>query len=272
MEGAACVAGKVCVVTGGGSGIGTALCRRFAEMGAEKVVVADVNEDAAKAVAESIGGLAIRCNVGQEMDVRRLIRWTEATAGPIEVFVSNAGIPSNGGFEVSNDEWQRILDINVLSHVYVARHLFPLWQQRPGEQHFVVTASAAGLLTQVGSLPYSVTKHAAVGLAEWYAISYAEFGIQVSCLCPQAVETGMTAGVTSHPAGGDGVLAPDKVAKDVTDAMAEKRFMIMPHTEVQKYFQNKAKDYDRWIKGMKKLHSVFGKQVANMPNLSAAKL
>ena len=140
------------------------MCQRFAELGARRVVVADMNETAAQAVAESIDGMAIRCNVASEMDVRRLIVTVEATVGPIDVFASNAGIPSNGGFEVPNDEWQRILDVNVLSHVYVARHLFPLWQQRDGPKYFIVTASAAGLLTQVGSLPYSVTKHAAVGL------------------------------------------------------------------------------------------------------------
>lgn len=272
MADAELIRGKVCVVTGGASGIGTAICRRFAELGAEKVVVADLNEDAAKKVADSINGLAVRCNVAQEMDVRRLIRTAEALAGPIEVFASNAGIPSNGGFDVSNDEWQRILDVNVLSHVYVARHLFPLWQQREGEKHFVVTASAAGLLTQVGSLPYSVTKHAAVGLAEWYAITYKEFGINVACLCPQAVESGMTADMGGGPAGGDGVLSADKVAKDVTGAMAEKRFMILPHAEVKKYFQNKANDHDKWIKGMNKLHMGFGKVMANLPNSSAAKL
>jgi len=273
MADAACVAGKVCVVTGGGSGIGAALCHRFAELGASKVVVADLNEAAAKSVADSIGGLAVRCNVAQEMDVRRLIRIAEAQAGPIEVFASNAGIPSNGGFDVPNDEWQRILDVNVLSHVFVARQLFPLWQQRPGDKHFIVTASAAGLLTQVGSLPYSVSKHAAVGLAEWYAITYAEHDIHTHCLCPQAVQTGMVpAGSAGAAAGGDGVLSAEKVARDVTSAMAERRFMILPHPEVLRYFQKKANDYDKWITGMGKLQKAFGKIGASAPNTSAAKL
>lgn len=273
MASPGCIAGKICVVTGGASGIGTALCRRFAELGARKVVVADMNEPAAAALAKELDGVAIRCNVAQEMDVRRLIRTVEFTVGPIDIFCSNAGIPSNGGYEVPNDEWQRILDVNVMSHVYAARHLFPVWQQREGDKHFVVTASAAGLLTQVGSLPYSVTKHAAVGLAEWYAVTYAEHNIHVSCLCPQAVESGMSPkGSGGGPAGGAGVLPAEKVAQDVTDAIVEKRFMILPHKEVAKFFQRKASDYDRWIKGMGKLQSMFGKTLASMPNQSAAKL
>jgi len=272
MASGECVAGKVCVVTGGASGIGSAMCRRFAELGAKHVVVADMNEEAAKAVASSIGGTAMRCNVASEMDVRRLIVTVEATIGEIEIFASNAGIPGNGGYEVSNDEWQRIMDINVMSHVYIARHLFPSWQKREGDKYFIITASAAGLLTQVGSLPYSVTKHATVGLAEWYAISYGEYGIHVSCLCPQAVESGMTAGTDGAVAGTDGMLSAEQVAEDVTTAMAEKRFMIMPHKSVAKYFANKAKDHGRWIQGMGKLHQGFGKVMAKMPNISAAKL
>lgn len=267
------VAGKVCVVTGGGSGIGAALCRRFAELGAKRVVVADLNEESARQVANQVGGIAVRCNVAQEMDVRRLITTAETQAGPISVFVGNAGLPSNGGYEVPNDEWDRTLGVNLMQHVYVARHLFPLWQQRDGEKHFVVTASAAGLLTQVGSLPYSVTKHAAVSLAEWYAITYAEYGIRVACLCPQAVETGMAPrGSGGGVAGGDGVLPPQKVAQDVVEAMAENRFLILPHPAVQKYVQRKAADHDRWIVGMGRLHKSFGKAALKMPPMTAAKL
>eukprot|EP00931_Biecheleriopsis_adriatica_P092879 TRINITY_DN66648_c0_g1_i1.p1 TRINITY_DN66648_c0_g1~~TRINITY_DN66648_c0_g1_i1.p1 ORF type:complete len:274 (+),score=48.86 TRINITY_DN66648_c0_g1_i1:40-861(+) len=268
-----CIRGKVCVVTGGGSGIGAALCRHFAALGARRVVVADLGEDAAKQVADSIGGLAVRCNVAQEMDVRRLISMTEAMAGPIDVFVANAGIPSNGGYEVPNDEWERVLGVNVMQHVYVARHLFPLWQRREGEKHFVVTASAAGLLTQVGSLPYSVTKHAAVGLAEWYRITYADFGIRVTCLCPQAVQTGMQPeGSNGSVAGGDGVLSAEKVAEDVVEAMVGGRFLVLPHPEVHKYMQRKAADYDKWLNGMGRLHKSFGEIVSRSPPISAAKL
>lgn len=270
MASAGCIAGKVCVVTGGGSGIGTALCRRFAELGASKVVVADMDESSARRVAEEIGGIAVRCNVAVEMDMRRLIVTAEAEAGPIDVFVGNAGIPSNGGPEVPNDEWDRIIQVNVLQHVYAARHLMPLWKERPeAEKFFVVTASAAGLLTQVGSLPYSVTKHAAVGLAEWFAITYKEIGVHVSCLCPQQVRTGMAPEGDVLPGG---TLAPEKVAQDVVDALGERRFLVLPHPEVLKYIRRKTEDYDKWISGMGKLNNTLGKLMGKMPNLSAAKL
>lgn len=267
------VAGKVCVVTGGGSGIGAALCRRFAELGAKRVVVADLSEESARAVSSSFNGIPVRCNVAQEMDVRRLISIAEAVAGPVDIFVANAGIPSNGGYEVPNDEWERIMQVNVMQHVYVARHLFPLWQQREGEKCFVITASAAGLLTQVGSLPYSVTKHAAVSIAEWYRITYADFGIRVHCLCPQAVQTGMVPeGSGGGVAGGDGVIKPEVVADDVVKALQDGKFLILPHAEVLKYYQRKASDYDRWLAGMGRLHKSFGEWMRRSPPMSAAKL
>ncbi|CAK9013993.1 unnamed protein product [Durusdinium trenchii] len=265
--------GKVCVVTGGGSGIGAALCRRMAALGA-KVVVADLHEETAQAVAQPFAtALAVRCDVAKEMDLRRLIAIAEASCGPIDIFICNAGVPSNGGYEVPDDEWERIFKVNVMQHVYTARHLFPLWQQRSGEKHLVITASAAGLLTQVGALPYSVTKHAAVALAEWFRISYAQYGIQVSCLCPQAVETGMLPkGSDGGVAGGDGLLKPEQVAEDVLQAMAEKRFLILPHQEVLTYFRRKAQDYERWLKGMGRLQQTFGELLRRAPPTSAAKL
>ncbi|CAL1168800.1 unnamed protein product [Cladocopium goreaui] len=229
------VAGKVCVVTGGGSGIGAALCQHFASLGAKKVVVADLNEAAASAVAQGIQGLAVRCNVAEEMDLRRLLAVAE-TLGPVEIFVANAGIPCNGGYEVPNDEWERIFKVHVMQHVFVARHLFPLWQQRPGEKHLVITASAAGLLTQ-------------------------------------AVETGMIPeGSQGGVAGGDGMLKPEEVAKEVVKAMALKKFLILPHPEVLTYFQRKASDYERWLKGMGKLQKNFGDLIRRSPPTSAAKL
>ncbi|CAJ1371498.1 unnamed protein product [Effrenium voratum] len=263
--------GKVCVVTGGASGIGAALCRRFAAEGA-KVVVADMAEDAARAVAAAIDGVAVRCNVAQEMDIRRLIAIAEAQ-GPIEVFAANAGIPSNGGEEVPNDEWERIMGVNVMQHIYTARHLFPLWLNRPGEKHLMITASAAGLLTQVGSLPYSVTKHAALATAEWFRITYASSGIRVCCLCPQAVETGMVPSDSGGSVAGiDGLLKPEKVAEDVLLAMEKGHFLVLPHAEVLKYFQRKASDYDRWLAGMERLQKAFGEMVRRSPPISAAKL
>lgn len=206
----------------------------------------------------------------QEMDVRRLIAVAE-TLGPVEVFAANAGVPSNGGYEVPNDEWDRTWKVNVMQHVYVARHLFPLWQQRPGDKHFIITASAAGLLTQVGGLPYSVSKHAAVSIAEWYQITYREFGIHVACLCPQVVETGMV-WVGNAGAGGDGVLKPQQVAEEVVKAMGEKKFLVLPHPQVLKYMKQKASDYDRWLKGMTRLHKSVGELQSRSPPITAAKL
>ena len=196
----------------------------------------------------------------------------EAEVGPIDVFVANAVIPSNGGVDVTDDEWQRIWQVNVMQTIYVARHLVPRWIARRHPGHLVVTASAAGLLTQVGSLPYSVTKHAAVAAAEWLAITYAEHGIRVHAICPQAVRSGMVPESGGGPAGGDGVLEPEKVAKDLLEAMATEKFLVLPHPEVGKYFQRKAGDYDRWLKGMQRMHQSFGKFVMTQPNLSNAKL
>jgi len=262
------------VVTGGGSGIGAALCRQFAAQGA-RVVVADLNEAAAAAVAATLRpspGRAVRCNASKEMDVRRLIAVAEFEVGPIAAFCSNAGIPSNGGYEVPNDEWERIIGINVMQHVYVARHLFPKWIARGDGGHLLVTASAAGLLTQVGSLPYSVTKHAAVSVAEWLAIAHYDDGIIVTCLCPQAVRTGMTGDSDGGVAGGDGMLEPDDVAKESLAAMTEGTFLVLPHKKVLTYFQRKASDYDRWLRGMRRLHAAYGGVIRDMPPISAAKL
>ena len=224
-------------------------------------------------VAQKIDGLAIQANCGSEMDIRKVIVRVEFEHGPIDVFVANAGIPANGGPEVTDDEWKRIWQVNCMQHVYVARHLFPRWiaQDQPG--CLVVTASAAGLLTQVGSLPYSVTKHAAVAIAEWLAITYAEHGIRVACLCPQAVRSGMTPeDIEGGVAGGDGMLEPEQVAKDVCDALDKNQFLVLPHAEVLKYMQRKTNDYDRWLKGMQRMHETFGKMMLNAPNMSAAKL
>jgi len=164
------------------------------------------------------------------------------------------------------------MSVNVYQHVYVARHLFPLFEQR-GSGTYVMTASAAGLVTQVGSLPYSVTKHAAVSIAEWLAITYAEAGINVHCICPQAVRSGFTEKTgDGGVAGGDGMLEPEAVAVELLSCMEKKQFLVLPHPEVLNYFQRKANDYDRWIKGMSRLHESFGKIILRAPAYSAAKL
>jgi NAD(P)-dependent dehydrogenase (short-subunit alcohol dehydrogenase family) len=249
------VTGKIVAVTGGACGIGHGLCRRFAREGAKIVVVADVNEAGAKAVAREIDGAAVACDVRREEEIVRLVRSTEETFGPIDLFCSNAGVIVPGGVEVVNDDWQRIWEINVLAHVYAARAVIPRMIKRGGGA-FLITASAAGLLSQIGSAPYSATKHAAVGLAENIAITYGDQGIKVFALCPQAVRTEMTrqgGGVAAL----DGLMEPEQLAEAVIEGLKREEFLILPHPEVKTYMQRKAADYDRWILGMRRLQSRF---------------
>lgn len=246
---------KVAVVTGGASGIGAALCRRFAKEGARAVVVADIDTEGARKVAGEIGGMAVSCDVSRQEDVFALVGKAEQDCGPIDIFCSNAGIVLPGGIEVSKEDWQRIWEINVMAHVYAGQALIDKMIARGGG-YFVITASAAGLLSQIGSAPYSVTKHAAVGLAENMAITYGDQGIRVSAICPQAVETEMTrqgGGVAAV----NGMISADKVAEDTVRAMAEEKFLILPHPEVATYMQRKASDYDRWLNGMRRLQKRF---------------
>jgi NAD(P)-dependent dehydrogenase (short-subunit alcohol dehydrogenase family) len=250
---------RVVVVTGGGSGIGRSLARRFAADGARGVVVADLA--GADAVADEIGGLAVTTDVSVEADIVALIDAAEAAYGPIDLFCSNAGIGTFGGPEVPDAEWQRIWEINVMGHVYAARHLVPRMIERGGG-YLLNTASAAGLLTQLGSAPYSVTKHAAVAFAEWLSITYGEQGIKVSVLCPQGVRTAMTAplgddGGVVGVVGVDGMMEPEQVADVVVEALADERFLVLPHPEVGDYFRRKADDYPRWLGGMRRLQARF---------------
>jgi NAD(P)-dependent dehydrogenase (short-subunit alcohol dehydrogenase family) len=249
---------RVCVVTGGASGIGRALVRRFAADGARAVVVVDRDARGAEAVAESVGGVGMAADVGREDDIRRVIDDVETRSGPIDLFCSNAGILLVGGPEVPNDEWQRIWDINVMAHVLAARHLVPRMLARGGG-YLLQTASAAGLLSQVGSAPYAVTKHAAVAFAEWLAITYGDRGLKVSVLCPQAVRTAMTDGIPGGGVAGiDGMLEPDLVADAVVEGLATERFLILPHPEVAEYVRRKAEDIERWLRGMRRLQARFG--------------
>jgi NAD(P)-dependent dehydrogenase (short-subunit alcohol dehydrogenase family) len=249
------VRGKVVIVTGGALGIGRALCQCFAREGARAIIVADVNEAGAKAVAEEINGRAVICDVRKEDDIIRLIRFAEETFGVVDLFCSNAGIMVIGGVEAANNDWQRIWEINVLAHVYAARAVIPGMIKRGGGA-FMITASAAGLLSQIGSLPYSVTKHAAVGLAENLSITYGEQGIQVFALCPQAVETEMTrqgGGVAAV----DGLMPAEQLADAVIEGFKREEFLILPHPEVKTYMQRKTTDYDRWLQGMRRLQARF---------------
>ncbi len=255
---------KVVVVTGGASGIGKALCERFADEGASAVVVADINQQGIDAMAQSISdktrAVAIKTDVSHEADVQALVERTEQAFGCIDLFCSNAGIFTLGDENVSDDAWQRIWDINVMGHVYAARAALPGMLAR-GEGYLLNTASAAGLLSQIGSAPYAVTKHAAVGFAEWLSITYGSRGIKVSVLCPQAVRTEMTA----HTRGGgvagvDGMLEPEALAQTVIDTLAAEAFLCLPHAQVLTYMQRKTADYDRWLGGMRRLQDQYSDQ------------
>ena len=247
---------KVAIVTGGANGIGRALCRRLAAGGARGVVVADIDDRAATQVAEEIGGLAVALDVSVEADLGRLVEQAIARFGPVDLFCSNAGIGLNGGPEVSNADWQRIWQINVMSHVYAARAVLPDMLKR-GEGYLLNTASAAGLLTQIGSAPYAVTKHAAVAFAEWLAVTYGDAGIRVSCLCPQGVRTNMLREAEESGTGflTEGALEPEEVAEIVIAGLRLERFLILPHPEVAEYVRRKAGDYDRWLRGMRRLQN-----------------
>ena len=250
---------KVIVVTGGAGGIGAALCRRFAAEGARGVVVADRDGDGARRVAAECGGLSIEADVAAEPDMVRLVEQATTAYGPIDLFCSNAGISAAGGVELPDADWRRVWDVNVMAHIYAARAVLPGMLAR-GAGYLLQTASAAGLLTQIGSAPYSVTKHAAVALAEWLAVTHGDAGIKVSCLCPQGVWTELL----RQASGGIGemlretALTPEAVADAVVEGLAEERFLILPHPEVAEYFRRKAGDHDRWLRGMRRLQEKFG--------------
>jgi NAD(P)-dependent dehydrogenase (short-subunit alcohol dehydrogenase family) len=250
------VADRVVVVTGGAHGIGQAMARRFASAGAEIVIVADVDADGAWSVAREIGGMAIRCDVSQETDVAQLVEKVHVAKGRIDVFCSNAGIGVGGGPEAANAEWQRIWDVNVMAHVYVARYALPSMLARK-EGYILGTVSAAGLLNHMFAAPYGVTKAAALSFFEWLSIAHGDEGIKVSCLCPQGVKTDMLA--AERRKGLDfltaNALEPDQVAEVVLQGIREEKFLILPHPEVAEFFARKATDYDRWLRGMRRLRA-----------------
>ena len=247
---------RIVVVTGGGNGIGRALCRRFAAEGASAVVVVDLDREAAERVAREVGGLAIGADVSDEGDVVRVVERVLRERGRIDLFCSNAGIAIDGGDETPPSDWERCWGVNVMAHVYAARAVLPHMLARGGG-YLLQTISAAGLLTHIQSASYAVTKHASLAFAEWLSIAYGDRGIRVSALCPQGVRTDMLARAA---AGGrrflfDSALDPDRVAEDVVEGLAAERFLILPHPEVAEYFRRKAGDYDRWLRGMRKLRA-----------------
>ena len=254
------IKGKIVVVTGAASGIGKALCGRFAMEGASAVVVSDIDQPGIDAtvsdLASKTNAVGIRCDVSKEDEINSLANKTLEQFGHIDLFCSNAGIFTAGGESVSTKAWQQIWEINVMAHVFAARSVLPSMLER-GEGYLLNTSSAAGLLNQVGSAPYSTTKHAAIGFAEWLSITYGNRGINVSVLCPQAVRTNMTAGGDGGVAGLDGMLEPEQLADTVIETLGEERFLVLPHPEVLTYMRRKTDDYDRWLGGMRRLHERF---------------
>lgn len=247
---------RIVAVTGAGHGIGRALCHAFAQHRARAVICIDLDFEAAQQTASLINGLPVKADVASEEAIMGVIDHAEDVVGPIDIFCSNAGILVQGGLDVSNDDWDRVWHVNVMSHLWAARHLVPRMVARGGG-YLLNTASAAGLLNQIGAVSYGVSKHAAVGLAEWLAMTHGDQGIRVSCLCPQGVRTDMIAGHEDHVAAADGILEPDVVAEIAIRGIKDETFLILPHEKVSEYMALKANDYERWLGGMRKLNRIY---------------
>jgi NAD(P)-dependent dehydrogenase (short-subunit alcohol dehydrogenase family) len=251
------------VVTGAASGIGRALAQRIAAERPRALVVADLNLEAVEALAREIGALAVQTDVSREDDIRTLVERAGEHGGPIDLFCSNAGVPGpGGGPEAPDDQFESTWRVNVMAHIWAARAVLPEMVER-GDGYLLSTASAAGLLTQVSALAYTLTKHAAVAIAEWLAITYGDAGIKVSCLCPLGVRTPMLDAAFEDPIGAaallqDELLEPADVAEAVIAGIREERFLILPHPNVAKYVALKGADHERWLRGMRRLVRAAG--------------
>jgi NAD(P)-dependent dehydrogenase (short-subunit alcohol dehydrogenase family) len=254
------------VVTGGGAGIGRALARGLAAAGA-RVVINDLDADAAAAVAEQTGGYAVAGDASTEQGVRDLIAAARKHLGAIDIYCSNAGIAAGTDPQTPDPVWDRAWEVNVMAHVRASRELLPGWLER-GRGTFIVTASAAGLLTMLGSAPYSVTKHAAEGYAEWLAATYGHRGLVVHCICPQGVRTSMLAasGQAGQVVLQDAAIEPERVAEALLAGMAEGRFLILPHPEVRGYYELRASDTDKWLRGMSRMQQRIEAVERDMPS------
>jgi NAD(P)-dependent dehydrogenase (short-subunit alcohol dehydrogenase family) len=263
------VHGKVAVVTGAAGGIGAAVAARLAADGAQ-VVLADLDSDRVHAAAETIASrfpgqaLAFAGDISSAAAIGALIEYASDALGPVDIFHANAAVGGLGGLGASEDLWEQAWQVNTMAHVRAARLLVDGWVER-GAGYFIATASAAGLLTQLGAAPYTLTKHAAVAFAEWLSITYGDRGVRVSCLCPQAVDTRMLEdahAAAAHAASGaraieasGAVMSPEQVADAVADGIEHERFLILPHAEVSEYVRRKAADRDRWLAGMRRLQT-----------------
>ena len=249
-------AGKTVVVTGAASGIGFALAKALGEGGAAQIYITDLPGERLDQAAAELGATEITCDAGSEPQTRAMIEQVLDQAGHIDLFCANAGIMTIGDADLPDAEWTRMFEINVMSHVWATRYALPQMLER-GSGHFLITSSAAGLLSAIGSAPYSMTKHAAIGYAEWLAYTYKDQGIGVTALCPQAVRTDMTKGFEDSPASIDGMIEPDHVARVAVETMAAGSFLALPHAQVSEYIVQKASNYDRWVGGMAKLQRMF---------------
>lgn len=239
-----------CIITGGASGIGAALAQRFVAEGARTVVIADLGAERTAEAASRLGAIGVECDVTAESSVRALVERTEAEHGPIDLFVSNAGFSIDGGLEVPDAGWHQLWELHVMAHVYAARAVIP-GMIANGGGYLLQTVSAAGLLASLSSLPYTVTKHASLALAEWLAITHRGENIRVSAVCPLVVETPLTERFSLDASGEP--ASPAQVADAVVDGLADERFLILPHPEVAEYVRRKADDEDRWLGGMSRL-------------------
>ena len=253
---------RVVLVTGGANGIGRATCRRIAQEHPRGIVIADCDLPAAEAVAAEIGAIAVECDVSCEADVKAAVERTRREFGRIDVVVSNAGITSKGGFETPDADWDRLWRVNVLAHVFLARAVVPVMIEQGGGA-FVVTASAAGLLTEIGSAAYSVTKHGAVAFAEWLSVHYRNQGLKVACLCPAGVATDfLDLEDPVHQFLNVSSVTAEHVAECVIDALRSETFLVLPHAVVGEFFQFKSQNYDRWLHNFAHVNTRLQKRTA----------